>query len=550
MGYLASPAMWKRGAWVEKDRQRKRQLLSADQWQEGIEAHCAKLFEHADGRCGGGRHVGEFGTGDPGEHHCKLGAGDSAGRVNCSHGGVIPRPHWSCCGELVEGEGGGAGTRDAKVSRQLSTIRDLDIKLLLDLNETANDVAIAIAGGLRAQLCENGNDAWLAQLCEKDALVNVAWVNNAATRSLTDVAASCLALAAADRPSAADCEARLCAMYLERSSFLPPISTLLTTYHDDDAQLHTELSFAKKTALEASRGGKTDRDIREARFWSYLFGTPRARERACELWEALPESDREESSRVLEYVKILARCRGPRERTARTIALLERHAVAVDGLEGGEVAAFIFVCGEGGDDNVAVVQGYMDVLVEQHKAGGGEWVLSVAAPIMLAALDDDAAEWVCPECTVLNAPSLLACNMCGSERSDDVLAVAVAGGGGCGGGGDKVGVGGAADQSERTCILCNTVNQNENNLNTWLDSINLSHVYYSLIELGATDKVKDLVDLDKEDIDELGLKKLEKKRLWRAVEKIKSSALGNEDDEDDEVRSDWRMVGGLAQVGG
>ena len=311
----------------------------------------------------------------------------------------------------------------------------------------------------------------------KDALVNVAWVNNAATRSLTDVAASCLALAAADRPSAADCEARLCAMYLERSSFLPPISTLLTTYHDDDAQLHTELSFAKKTALEASRGGKTDRDIREARFWSYLFGTPRARERACELWEALPKSDREESSRVLEYVKILARCRGPRERTARTIALLERHAVAVDGLEGGEVAAFIFVCGEGGDDNVAVVQGYMDVLVEQHKAGGGEWVLSVAAPIMLAALDDDAAEWVCPECTVLNAPSLLACNMCGSKRSDDVLAVAVAGGGGCGGGGDKVGVGGAADQSERTCILCNTVNQNENNLNTWLDSINLSHVY-------------------------------------------------------------------------
>ena len=35
---------------------------------------------------------------------------------------------------------------------------------------------------------------------------------------LTNVALPCLALAAADRPSVADCEARLCAMYLERSS--------------------------------------------------------------------------------------------------------------------------------------------------------------------------------------------------------------------------------------------------------------------------------------------------------------------------------------------
>ena len=107
-----------------------------------------------------------------------------------------------------------------------------------------------------------------------------------------------------------------------------------------------------------------------------------------------------------------------------------------------------------------------------------------------------------------------------------------------------------------TCILCNTVNQNENNLNTWLDSINLSLIeldsinlsHDSLIELGATNTVKDLVDIEKEDIDELGLKKLEKKRLWRAVEKVKSSALGNEDDEDDEVRSDGRMVGGSVQL--
>jgi hypothetical protein len=67
------------------------------------EPHCG-----GSGGCDGGRHVGEFRTGNhPFQHHCKLDDGDS-GRFICNHGdGVIPRPHWSCCGALVEGGGGG-----------------------------------------------------------------------------------------------------------------------------------------------------------------------------------------------------------------------------------------------------------------------------------------------------------------------------------------------------------------------------------------------------------------------------------------------------------
>ena len=53
-------------------------------------------------------------------------------------------------------------------------------------------------------------------------------------------------------------------------------------------------------------------------------------------------------------------------------------------------------------------------------------------------------------------------------------------------------------------------------------------------------KVTELVDLEEEDIDELGLKKLEKRRLVRAVEKVKASASGAlpVDDDDDEEEDD------------
>ena len=245
VGYLANPAMWrsKRGAWVETDRRRKRELLSSTLWREGIAVHCAELRGEA--------------------------------RME------------------TEDETGKEGTCSA-----------------------ADDVATT-ASPLRGMV--------------------------------SDVAVPCLALAAADRPSAADCEAHLCAMYLDHSS--------------SPKQQHVY-----PAAAEMSRGGKTETDMREARFWSYLFGTPEARNRACELWEALPESDREKRSRLKEYFKIVARCKGSEGWTARAVALLEQMLGMGfwQGARGGEVGAFSFACAEG-DDNVAVVRGYLEVLVGLQK---------------------------------------------------------------------------------------------------------------------------------------------------------------------------------------
>ena len=60
----------------------------------------------------------------------------------------------------------------------------------------------------------------------------------------------------------------------------------------------------------------------------------------------------------------------------------------------------------------------------------------------------------------------------------------------------------------------------------------------------------ELVDLEEEDIDELGLKKLEKRRLVRAVEKVKASASGepvddedeDDDDDDDDASAEAKLL--------
>ena len=277
VGYLSCPAMWKRGAWVEADRRRKRQLLSANAWQEGIAVHRAELTQGAD----------EMGK-----------------------GAVVFE-------------------------------------------------AAAAAGPQRGMV--------------------------------TNVALLCLALTAADRPSVADCEARLCAIHLERSSSL---TAQQQAYPAVTAIDRADLTLARK---------------REARFWSYLFGTPDARDRACQLWEALPKSDRENGVEMAkDYFKILVRCRGSAERTARAVALLEQ----MEGRLGRgnarltEVGAFNFACRDS-DDNVLVVQGYLEVLVERSRVGG-------------------------------------------------CVAVAIGGGGACDSGG-----GGAEDQGNWMCVVCETANEND-----------------------------------------------------------------------------------------
>jgi serine/threonine protein kinase len=198
---------------------------------------------------------------------------------------------------------------------------------------------------------------------------------------VSNVVVPCLALRAANRPSARKCEERLCTTYAN--------STM------------TKQKRAYPTTTEMSRGGQTESHMREARFWSYLFGTPAARDRACKLWEDLPvmkvllgQKKKEEKNttnkqksrrgiknreqeveminqnrhRAREYFKILVRCRGSEGQTARAVALLGR-MVEMGVWAGGEVAAFNFACGDG-DDNVAVVRGYLEVLVGLKRAEG------------------------------------------------------------------------------------------------------------------------------------------------------------------------------------
>jgi hypothetical protein len=71
---------------------------------------------------------------------------------------------------------------------------------------------------------------------------------------------------------------------------------------------------------------------------------------------------------VEEYFKILARCKGSEERTARAVKVLGR-MVEMGFWAGGEVSAFNFAC-QDGDDNVAVVRGYLEVLVGLKRAEG------------------------------------------------------------------------------------------------------------------------------------------------------------------------------------
>ena len=54
-------------------------------------------------------------------------------------------------------------------------------------------------------------------------------------------------------------------------------------------------------------------------------------------------------------------------------------------------------------------------------------------------------------------------------------------------------------------------------LRHWLRSIRLDQYLEALVELGAA-TMDDIHNLEYEDLDDLGLKKLEKRRFWKAVQ--------------------------------
>lgn len=80
------------------------------------------------------------------------------------------------------------------------------------------------------------------------------------------------------------------------------------------------------------------------------------------------------------------------------------------------------------------------------------------------------------------------------------------------------------------------------NLVEWLESMNLATCFAGIVEMGAT-TVSEVVDLEPADLEGLGLKKLEKRRLWRNVLYIRK---GMQTHPDDVVKETQRKV--LAQT--
>ena len=165
--------------------------------------------------------------------------------------------------------------------------------------------------------------------------------DNDVNGSVSKVVESCLSLYAGGRWPARKCEVQLCLTYAKQNQ--------QTNYTPDSMEIHDE----------------TETNMREARFWSYLFGTSEARERACELWEEILKKmniwdPKTALIRLQEYFTILARCKRSEKRAAQAIALLEQIKLLGNWKT---TDAFIFACGAC-DDNEDVVQRYLQVLVK------------------------------------------------------------------------------------------------------------------------------------------------------------------------------------------
>ena len=68
-------------------------------------------------------------------------------------------------------------------------------------------------------------------------------------------------------------------------------------------------------------------------------------------------------------------------------------------------------------------------------------------------------------------------------------------------------------------IKTDTIPETQSTLEEWLKNIRLSRIFKTLVDFGAED-IEDLRDLDDDDFTSLQLKKLEMKRLKRAIEKL------------------------------
>ena len=74
------------------------------------------------------------------------------------------------------------------------------------------------------------------------------------------------------------------------------------------------------------------------------------------------------------------------------------------------------------------------------------------------------------------------------------------------------------EKKESQSITVN-LHENEQTLTKWLSVIHLGHIYNKLKELGA-EEIEDMTLLDEEDFNSLDLKKIQMKKLKRAIANI------------------------------
>ena len=75
------------------------------------------------------------------------------------------------------------------------------------------------------------------------------------------------------------------------------------------------------------------------------------------------------------------------------------------------------------------------------------------------------------------------------------------------------------EEKEESQAITVNLHQDDETLTKWLDHLHLDHIFAKLKELGA-EEIEDMTLLDEEDFNSLGLKKIQMKKLKRAIANI------------------------------
>ncbi len=77
------------------------------------------------------------------------------------------------------------------------------------------------------------------------------------------------------------------------------------------------------------------------------------------------------------------------------------------------------------------------------------------------------------------------------------------------------------EEKEESQAIAVNLRQDDETLTKWLGNLHLDHIFAKLKELGA-EEIEDMTLLDEEDLNSLNLKKIQMKKLQRAIAQIES----------------------------